>query len=131
MHFSLFLKGIPMGLIPKIIKEVFRKSVEKPFTIHYPFVEIKPAEGYRGRIKWTVSKCTGCSMCATVCPANAIVMVPSERTQLKKEPQFIHYKCIFCGLCAEHCPTKAIELTPDYHLYGLKKEDVKIVTAEN
>jgi len=119
-----------MGLIPKILKEVFKKTAEKPFTVHYPFVDIKPAEGYRGRIRWKASGCIGCGMCATVCPANAIEMVPSERTKTKKEPKFIHYKCIFCGLCAEHCPTKVIELTQDYHLYGFNKEDVKIEVVE-
>lgn len=119
-----------MGFLPKILKEVFKKSAEKPFTIHYPFVEVKAAEGYRGRIRYLRNKCIGCGLCATVCPANAIEMIPSERTRTKKEPKFTHYKCIFCGLCAEHCPTKAIELTQDYHLYGFKKENVEIEIIE-
>ncbi len=117
--------------VPKAIVEVTKKLFTKPFTIHYPFQKIEAAEGYRGRIRWNANKCTGCGLCAKVCPAGAIEMVPNERFRTKKGPRFIHYRCIFCGLCADHCPTKAIELTKDYHTYGLKKEDVKIETVES
>jgi len=116
--------------IPRAIGEVVKKVFTKPYTIHYPFESIEAAEGYRGRIRWNAKKCTGCGLCARVCPANAIEMVPDERFRTKKAPRFIHYKCIFCGLCRIYCPTKAIELTKDYHTFGLKKEDVKIEIVE-
>jgi len=116
--------------VPRAIGEVIKKAFSKPFTIHYPFEPIEAMEGYRGRIRWHAKKCVGCGICATVCPANAIEMVPNERFRTKKGPSFIHYKCIFCGLCQIYCPTKAIELTKDYHTFGLKKEDIKIEIVE-
>lgn len=116
--------------IPKAIKEVMRNIFTKPFTVHYPFEKIEAAEGYRGRIEWNAKKCIGCGICAQVCPAKAIEMVPNERYRTKRGPRFIQYRCIFCAQCEYYCPTKAIRLTKDYHIYGLKKEDVEITIVD-
>ena len=106
-------------------KEATKRFFEKPYTIHYPFTDIKAFEGYRGRILLQLSKCVGCGLCSRVCPANAIEMVPDERIKpTGKRPHFKLAECCYCALCAEYCPKGAIELTTDYHLYGFKKEDV-------
>lgn len=52
--------------------------------------------------------CTGCGVCKTKCPANAIVGIP----------QRIHYivddKCIGCGVCNDVCTHNAVKLaTPE------------------
>ena len=50
------------------------------------------------------NKCKKCSLCARVCPTNAITGV------VGKEPYFIHQdKCIKCGTCVSSCKFKAIE----------------------
>ena len=50
-------------------------------------------------------KCKKCSLCARVCPTNAITGV------VGKEPYFIHQdKCIKCGTCVSSCKFKAIEI---------------------
>ena len=51
------------------------------------------------------NKCKKCSLCARVCPTNAITGV------VGKEPYFIHQdKCIKCGTCVSSCKFKAIEV---------------------
>lgn len=47
-------------------------------------------------------KCTGCSACINICPAEAIQMLDNGEGFLY--PQINHNKCIGCGLCARHCP---------------------------
>ena len=50
-------------------------------------------------------KCKKCSLCARVCPTNAITGV------VGKEPYYIHQdKCIKCGTCVSSCKFKAIEV---------------------
>jgi NADH-quinone oxidoreductase subunit F/NADP-reducing hydrogenase subunit HndC len=50
------------------------------------------------------NKCKKCSLCARVCPTNAITGV------VGKEPYYIHQdKCIKCGTCVSSCKFKAIE----------------------
>lgn len=47
-------------------------------------------------------KCTGCRMCAQICPLNAIDMKENEEGFL--EPIINKEKCIKCGLCFKRCP---------------------------
>ena len=46
--------------------------------------------------------CTGCGMCAAICPASAIQMQPDEHGFLY--PTVDTVKCTDCGLCARKCP---------------------------
>ena len=50
-------------------------------------------------------KCTGCSLCARVCPYNAIT-VDKE----KKESHVVEAACAGCGTCGAECPFAAIEM---------------------
>ena len=46
--------------------------------------------------------CTGCGMCAAICPSSAIQMQPDEHGFL--HPTVDAAKCTDCGLCARKCP---------------------------
>ena len=51
-----------------------------------------------------LESCSGCTVCAQVCPLNAI----EARPYLKHE--VIDGKCTRCGLCVPACPEQAIEV---------------------
>jgi heterodisulfide reductase subunit A len=52
--------------------------------------------------------CIGCSLCANLCPYQAIRMVKDENNKRKAET--IVASCKACGICASHCPTFAISM---------------------
>jgi len=49
--------------------------------------------------------CTGCQMCAKVCPFNAINVVPE-----RKKVELIEAACSGCGTCGAECPFDAITM---------------------
>lgn len=48
--------------------------------------------------------CTGCSLCANICPFDAIEMTENDEGFLFP---FVNEKCTGCGLCAKNCPQLA------------------------
>jgi heterodisulfide reductase subunit A len=53
-------------------------------------------------------KCIGCSLCANLCPYQAIQMVKDDAGKRKAET--VVASCKACGICASHCPTFAISM---------------------
>ena len=51
-------------------------------------------------------RCTHCSVCVPICPADAFVVEPSTR-----EVHFDDNKCVACGVCIKVCPVRAMEIT--------------------
>ncbi|MEA2063311.1 MAG: NADH-quinone oxidoreductase subunit I [Gemmatimonadota bacterium] len=61
------------------------------------------------------TRCVGCMMCETVCPAGCIRIVAGEAEDplVEKKPQSFTIdmgRCIFCGYCVEVCPEDAIRM---------------------
>lgn len=51
--------------------------------------------------------CTGCSLCAAICPVHAITMRADDHGAFY--PEVEETSCIHCGLCETRCPTWQIE----------------------
>ena len=50
-------------------------------------------------------RCTHCSVCVPICPADAFVVESSTR-----EVHFDDNKCVACGVCIKVCPVRAMEI---------------------
>ncbi len=71
--------------------------------------------------------CTGCTICAKVCPTLAIEMVPNEKPGGPKKLAFIHTDhCVGCKACEQRCPFNALVMVnqPEPYTVGVSTEDV-------
>ncbi len=82
------LKALPKRKVKKGALAGARPKVADKSQVHYRVLD----------------SCSGCTICAQVCPLNAI----EARPYLKHE--IIDGKCTRCGLCVPACPEQSIEV---------------------
>lgn len=111
------------------IKEAIKQLFSKPSCNMYPFVPVEAAPKYRGRIVYHADRCIACGMCERVCAGGAISRtiekLPDEQGE-KITLSFDLGSCTFCSHCADFCSRDAIELTQDYHMIGVKDDDLVV-----
>jgi NADH-quinone oxidoreductase subunit I len=98
--------------------------LRKPVTVHYPDVERKYPDRYRGLLALVYEKdtgeeaCIGCRLCEFVCPPAVIKveMLKGEKRNYAKTFTLELYACEFCELCVQVCPTDAIIMTRSFDL---------------
>ncbi|MGI6713997.1 MAG: Coenzyme F420 hydrogenase/dehydrogenase, beta subunit C-terminal domain [Bacilli bacterium] len=68
--------------------------------------------------------CTGCGLCAHLCPKDAIKIIEDPRRRHFLFPVIDKEKCINCGLCFQGCPVhKEKKLDLDTKVYHFRHED--------
>lgn len=68
------------------------------------------------------NSCTGCSLCAAMCPVSCITMKAGKLGHLF--PRIDNKKCINCGLCTKNCPAlRPVELSAPYRAYAAWAKD--------
>jgi formate hydrogenlyase subunit 6/NADH:ubiquinone oxidoreductase subunit I len=121
-----------MGIITVLFKQLFRKPDTNPFPAKHapdklsdikkinPPIEV-PSD-YRGKIKYDRTKCIGCKLCISVCPANAIEFA-------EKDKKIKHYvsRCIMCGECTDVCPVKCLKCSQEFLLADTDKESKNLI----
>lgn len=73
-----------------------------------------PNETVYGRIEADPELCTGCTLCAQVCPGAALEIV-EDKCRMKAPPLA---ECAFCGACQAICPADAITLLSAHRYSG-------------
>ncbi|MGA2459810.1 MAG: NADH-quinone oxidoreductase subunit I [Candidatus Bathyarchaeia archaeon] len=100
------------------VKTMFKHTL----TMKYPYQKLQLPKGFRGRHQLYMAKCTGCGICAWICPEKCITLVPpTEKKEYPQNPegrfpQYWYARCCFCHFCTDYCPTGALDYTPDYEL---------------
>ncbi len=54
--------------------------------------------------------CSGCAVCARVCPYEAMAPARDEADPSRQTAHVDHTRCLHCGLCVAACPSGAISL---------------------
>jgi len=93
--------------------ELFRSLRKKPVTLRFPYERAQPVERMRAKVTWEIGKCIGCTLCAKICPSEAIELIG---TGGNAEITYHVDRCIFCGECVDICPTNAIYTTKEFEL---------------
>ena len=103
-----------------VIVQLFKNLFSRPRTVAFPHEAIPIPDGYRGEHTYDIGSCTGCGLCARVCPNRAIEMVEAPEalrgTYPKKYPQIDLGKCCFCGLCQDICASGSMKLSKGFFL---------------
>ena len=124
---TLFLTDIISGLIIAI-----KKTFQKKKTLNYPFEKGKISPRARGehalrRYPNGEERCIACKLCEAVCPAQAITIESSERSDGSRKTtryDIDMLKCIYCGLCEESCPVDAIVQGPNFEFATETREEL-------
>jgi formate hydrogenlyase subunit 6/NADH:ubiquinone oxidoreductase subunit I len=103
--------------------DLLKSLAKKPATLRYPYEKSPPPKGLRGKHSWDPEKCTGCGMCARVCPAFAIEVLGKGR---EADLRVYLDRCTFCGQCEESCAPRALKLTSEYELAAFSHEQMII-----
>jgi formate hydrogenlyase subunit 6/NADH:ubiquinone oxidoreductase subunit I len=114
-----------------MIQDVLPSLVRAPITERYPFERRPGPERLRSLLAWNRETCTGCGMCATDCPSQAIELVVFDK-KAKNIVFGLHVdRCTFCGQCTYSCKQGSLTLEHDnWELASLDRGNLLIHFGE-
>jgi NAD(P)H-quinone oxidoreductase subunit I len=98
----------PAKYLPPSITEYLKQVSEGKASMNPP-VGIPP--NFRGKIAYERDACTGCTLCARVCPSHAIDVLPET-----KRMRIWITQCIFCSQCIDACPKNGLSMSGEFLL---------------
>jgi NADH-quinone oxidoreductase subunit I len=110
--------------VGQAMRITFINFFRKPVTVHYPTIERKYPNRFRGLLALTYDKatgeenCIGCRLCEFICPPAVIKveMLKGEKRNYAKFFSLELYACEFCELCVQVCPTDAIIMMKSFDM---------------
>ena len=129
-----YFKEIIIGFIGllKGMAITFKHLFRKPVTLQYPTEKWVMPQRTRNMLRLTMNeegeeRCTGCTLCAKVCPVNCISMVVKAKENKKRyadEFTIDFNTCMFCALCVEACNFDALIVTDDFENAVYNRRDL-------
>lgn len=106
-----------------------RHLFKRKITIQYPEEKTPRSPRFKGihalrRYPNGEERCIACKLCEAVCPALAITIdstVRSDGTRRTKRYEIDLFKCIYCGFCEESCPVDSIVETGESNFAILER----------
>jgi NADH-quinone oxidoreductase subunit I len=114
------LKEIAVGM-GITLGNFFKKRV----TVQYPQQMRNMNPRFRGAVAFVrdqetgKERCVGCGLCAAICPANCLTVVPGVDEHGIRNAKIYLYdmsRCVFCGMCVEVCPELALVMSHEFEL---------------
>ena len=110
----------------------FKYMFKSKVTINYPHEKGPLSPRFRGehalrRYPNGEERCIACKLCEAVCPAQAITIESSQRSDGSRKTtryDIDMMKCIYCGLCEESCPVDAIVQGPNFEFSTETREEL-------
>lgn len=95
--------------ISGLVKKGFKKipiSTTNNIALKFVLKRIKILKKLERRPYFIHNNCTGCQKCVNICPVQAILPLPSDKTHILLTDS----KCIRCFCCSEVCTDNAVEI---------------------
>ena len=113
------------------LQSTLKNFFSKNLTVEYPDERREVSDSWRGLHEMVRDGndnllCVGCGLCASICPAEAISLVPYEDEEGNRYPEeFVidELRCIFCGFCQEICPRGALRMSKVYDFVDYERKD--------
>ena len=127
-----YLKSLTLWELLKGMRLTSSYLFQKKVTVQYPELKAPQSPRFRGlhalrRYPNGEERCIACKLCEAVCPAQAITIESSERSDGSRKTtryDIDMMKCIYCGLCEESCPVDAIVQGPNFEFSTETREEL-------
>ena len=100
-----------------------RHLFHRPYTLRFPQQRYAVEKGYRGRHLLHLDRCTGCGICAWICPEKCITIVPRGQ---RWYPQYFYGRCCFCHFCVT--PDTLVTTNPSVSPIGQIQPGDRVLT---
>lgn len=113
-------------------KDALDAFVTAPATENYPFKRLDAPDQLRSQLHWNLEKCTGCSLCAKDCPADAIEVIVLDKKAKRFVFRYHVDRCTFCGQCVESCRQGCLQMANDeWELAALSKQGFDVYYGDD
>lgn len=124
-----YIKSFMLYELFKGLMVTGRHLFKRKITLQYPEELTPKSPRFRGihalrRYPNGEERCIACKLCEAVCPALAITIESSQRSdgsRRTKRYEIDLFKCIYCGFCEESCPVDSIVETSESNFAILER----------
>ncbi|NDJ84469.1 MAG: 4Fe-4S dicluster domain-containing protein [Chloroflexi bacterium] len=96
-----------------MFSDIVSSLLRRPITELYPVERRATPDRLRGQLHWDWEACTGCSLCAKECPAQAVDLIVIDKKAKQFAMRYHTDRCIYCAQCVVNCRFGCLEMSSD------------------